>query len=164
MALGLRQLSRGPDSATRNLTKITTQGHGLCTLDGEQNGLERVVVSTVATGFFPSWMKFLGIPTDTFPRQKPKEYADLAKQSPSSWLTVPPLPGRGRCRRQRHLVGRLPIHHSPFERTALIVPAFENVGEYRAICVALLYALPIMVRYRPSVWRRVQEGDHIFAC
>lgn len=53
----------------------------------------------------------------------------------------------------------LPIHHSLFDRTALIVPAFGSVGEYRAICVALLYALSIMVRCRPSVWRRVQEGD-----
>lgn len=40
------------------------------------------------------------------------------------------------------------------------MPAFGGVGEYRAICLALLYALSIMVRYRPSVWRRVQEGDH----
>jgi hypothetical protein len=27
------------------------------------------------------------------------------------------------------------------------------------MCVVLLYALSIIVRYRPSVWRRVQEGD-----
>lgn len=53
----------------------------------------------------------------------------------------------------------LPIHHSPFERNALILPVFGVVGEYRAICVVLLYALSIVVRYRPSVWRRVQEGD-----
>jgi len=33
------------------------------------------------------------------------------------------------------------------------------IGEYRAICVVLLYALSIIVRYRPSIWRRVQEGD-----
>ena len=26
-------------------------------------------------------------------------------------------------------------------------------------CVVLLYALSIVVRYRPSLWRRVQEGD-----
>lgn len=53
----------------------------------------------------------------------------------------------------------LPIHHSPFERNALVLPIFSAVGEYRAICVVLLYALSIVVRYRPSVWRRVQEGD-----
>lgn len=234
---------KGPASLA-DIEKITTQGHGLCTLDGEQDGLERVVVSTVATGFFASWMKFLGIPTETFPRQKPKVYADLAKQSPSSWLTVEALfaripevadlfldifsskpawltptydqeanpsfslygtkerptttysvfvddsarltaediaafpgpisqisevaskdPGR-HFRVAVDAAGKgvwwdaLPVHHSPFERTALIVPAFGSVGEYRAICVALLYALSIMVRYRPSVWRRVQEGDH----
>ena len=41
-------------------------------------------------------------------------------------------------------------------------PDRESTGvidEYRAICLALLYALSIIVRYRPSIWRRVQEGD-----
>lgn len=234
---------KGP-AGLADIEKITTQGHGLCTLDGEQDGLERVVVSTVATGFFPSWMKFLGIPTETFPRQKPKAYEDLARQHAASWLTVEALFARipevadlfldifsskpawltptydqeanpsfslyGKKERPattysvfvddsarltaedialfpgpisqisevastdpgRHFrvavdaAGQdiwwdaLPVHHSPFERTALIVPAFGVVGEYRAVCLALLYALSIMVRYRPSVWRRVQEGDH----
>jgi hypothetical protein len=53
----------------------------------------------------------------------------------------------------------LRIHHSPFERDALIRPIFGVIDEYRAICVVLLYALSIIVRYRPSIWRRVQEGD-----
>jgi hypothetical protein len=53
----------------------------------------------------------------------------------------------------------LAVHRSPFQPSALIRPIFGTVGEYRAICVALLYALSIVVRYRPSVWRRVQEGD-----
>lgn len=54
----------------------------------------------------------------------------------------------------------LPLHHSPFERVALIRPLFGDVLAYRATCFVLLYALSIVVRYRPSVWRRVQEGDH----
>lgn len=53
----------------------------------------------------------------------------------------------------------LHIHDSPFQRDALILPIFGVIGEYRAISVVLLYALSIIVRYRPSVWRRVQEGD-----
>ena len=53
----------------------------------------------------------------------------------------------------------LKIHHSPFGRQALIQPIFGVIDEYRAICVVLLYALSIIVRYRPSIWRRVQEGD-----
>jgi hypothetical protein len=53
----------------------------------------------------------------------------------------------------------LRVHHSPFEQNALILPIFGVVDDYRAICVVLLYALSIIVRYRPSVWRRVQEGD-----
>lgn len=53
----------------------------------------------------------------------------------------------------------LPLHHSTLGPTALIKPIFGAVSEYRAICFVLLYALSIVVRYRPSVWRRVQEGD-----
>jgi hypothetical protein len=53
----------------------------------------------------------------------------------------------------------LRVHHSPFKRDALIMPIFGLVDEYRAICVVLLYALSIVVRYRPGIWRRVQEGD-----
>ncbi len=55
--------------------------------------------------------------------------------------------------------GGLDIHSSPLGPSALIKPVFRDVSEYRAICLALLYALSIIVRYRPSVWRRVQEGD-----
>lgn len=53
----------------------------------------------------------------------------------------------------------LPLHHSPLGSTALIKPIFASVGEYRAICFVLLYALSIIVRYRPSIWRQIQEGD-----
>jgi hypothetical protein len=55
--------------------------------------------------------------------------------------------------------GALKIQHSPFERNALLRPIFGVVDDYRCICVVLLYALSIIVRYRPSIWRRVQEGD-----
>lgn len=55
--------------------------------------------------------------------------------------------------------GALSLHHSPFERTALILPIFGNFNDYRGTCLALLYALSIVVRYRPSLWRRIQEGD-----
>lgn len=53
----------------------------------------------------------------------------------------------------------LDVHHSPFQQDALVLPIFGVIGEYRAISVVLLYALSIIVRYRPSVWRRVQEGE-----
>lgn len=39
------------------------------------------------------------------------------------------------------------------------MPIFGVVGEYRAICVVLLYALSIIARFHPSIWRRIQEGD-----
>lgn len=197
----------------------------------------------IATGFFPTWMKFLGVATGSFPRRKPRAYKDLKKQSADTWVTVDGLfaripevadlftdifdskpgwvtpiydqnanqgPSRlgkkekptttyallldDSARLTKDDIATLPgplsqiaevasdepgrhfrvavdwtgkerwwdalsLHHSPFERTALIMPLFGEVGQYRAICIALLYALSIVVRYRPSVWRRVQEGD-----
>ena len=41
----------------------------------------------------------------------------------------------------------------------------QNLGTYRrwqgrcGTALALAYGLSIVVRYRPSIWRRVQEGD-----
>jgi hypothetical protein len=58
--------------------------------------------------------------------------------------------------------GALALHHSPFIRNvsgALIRPLFGSVAEFRSIALALLYGLSIVVRYRPSIWRRIQEGD-----
>jgi len=54
----------------------------------------------------------------------------------------------------------LPLHvSSERRRGALIEPLFGSVREFRLLAFVLLYALSILVRYRPSVWRRVQEGD-----
>jgi hypothetical protein len=60
---------------------------------------------------------------------------------------------------QEYWYEALRIHRSPFSEGALILPIFGTVTEFRAICLVLLYALSIVVRYRPSIWRRVQEGD-----
>lgn len=56
--------------------------------------------------------------------------------------------------------GVLKQHSSPYTSSSIIIPAFGSVGEYRAICVALLYSLSILVRYRPSIWREVVSGKH----
>lgn len=78
------------------------------------------------------------------------------------------LESKGRQRRFRAAIDHagldvwwsaLQIHRSPLGRTALIKPILKDVNEYRALCFTVLYALSIIVRYRPSVWRRVQEGD-----
>lgn len=54
----------------------------------------------------------------------------------------------------------LPIHRSPSRPGgALILPVIAGVSEYRAIAFSLLYALSILVRYRPGAWRRVEDGD-----
>lgn len=232
----------GP-STLHEIENSTKQGHGLYTIDGTSDALEHLVVGVISSGFFPSWMKAMGLATDQVPSKKPREYSELADVPATSWLTIerlfaripevgdlfnnifegapawvtpvydhdanpsprlfgknaPPnrsyvllvddsarltkdviadLPGPiseicevpskdpGRHFRaavdhpgKKTLWEALPVHHSPFERQALVLPIFSAVGEYRAICVTLLYALSIVVRYRPSVWRRVQEGD-----
>jgi hypothetical protein len=53
----------------------------------------------------------------------------------------------------------LRIHRGPFVNSALIAPIFGGVDEFRVLVFVLLYSLSIVVRYRPSLWRRVQEGD-----
>ncbi len=56
--------------------------------------------------------------------------------------------------------GAVKQHRSPYTSSSVIIPVFGSVGEYRAICVALLYSLSILVRYRPSIWREVVSGKH----
>ncbi|MGD0075318.1 MAG: hypothetical protein ABSD31_13405 [Candidatus Binataceae bacterium] len=82
------------------------------------------------------------------------EITEVASQSPGRHFRVAvDHPGK------RVHWEALRIHQSPFERQALIRPIFGVIDEYRAISVVLLYAFSIIVRYRPSIWRRVQEGD-----
>ena len=231
----------GPSSLA-DLENATKQGHGLYTLDGESGRLEQLVVGVIASGFFPAWMKTLGIDTAQLPAKKPRQYTDLNSMTDAPWATVerlfaaipeiadlfadifdsPPawveprgdmeanLPrgpassaprtrsyiklvdefgrltpqdiakfpgpiseiseidaeGDGRHFRvavdhpgHPHAWGALDLHHSAFKRSALLMPVLAGVKEYRATCVVLLYALSIIVRYRPSIWRRVQDGD-----
>lgn len=232
---------RGP-KALSEIEDSTKQGHGLYTVDGLDNGLEKIVVG-VFSGFFPAWAASMGSPIGAIPQKKPRRYEDLRSCPETSWLSVEtlfasipevsdlfsdifegkpnwvtPVPdqmanagmslfgerrpatrsyvqlvdGTGRLTKEdiasfpgpiseigevaseghgRHFrvaidhPGKqfwweaLHIHQSPFERDVLIRPIFGVIDEYRAICVVLLYALSIIVRYRPSVWRRVQEGD-----
>jgi hypothetical protein len=56
--------------------------------------------------------------------------------------------------------GVLKQHRSPYKAPSVIIPIFGSVDEYRVICVALLYSLSILVRYRPSIWREVVSGKH----
>jgi hypothetical protein len=246
LAFAFAEMLADPNGA-RTLAEIedaTKQGHGLYTIDGTTSDLEQLVVGVIASGFFPTWMKAMGLPVNNFPTKKPRKFDDLTAMGPDAWLTIEQLfaripeiadlfadifaskpawvtpaydqqanpgpsffgkpkakptstyalllddsarltkedvasfPGpiseikevaaEGGGRHFQVAVNHsgkdlwwdaLPVHHSPFERTALIRPIFGTVGEYRAICLVLLYALSIIVRYRPSVWRRVQEGD-----
>jgi len=92
---------------------------------------------------------------------------DIA-QFPGPFSEIKQVGSRGKARRFRVAVDHdghkvwwnaLDLHSSPLGPTAIIKPIFHGLGTYRAICLVLLYALSIIVRYRPSVWRRVQEGD-----
>ena len=53
----------------------------------------------------------------------------------------------------------LPTHSSPCNTPALLFPTVGGLREYRTIAAVTLYALSIMARYLPSVWRRVEGGD-----
>ncbi len=94
---------------------------------------------------------------------------DVAK-FPGPISEITPLPSHGGYRAFRAAVDHeglprskwwdaLNIHQSPFSKQAIIMPLFGRVAGYRAICFVILYGLSIIVRYRPSLWRRIQEGD-----
>lgn len=220
----------------------TKYGHGLYTIDGAEANLGSLVVGIISSGFFPAWIRSMGVMAE-IPQRKPREFNDLATVPATSWLTVENLFAHipevsdlfieifdskpawitphydniansrggvfGKQSPQTKTYGRftdvsgrltredvaefpgplseiapldsdgpghhfrvavdhpglpiwwnaMPLHRSPFVPAAIIKPIFGGVDQYRAICVVLLYALSIIVRYRPSVWRRVQEGD-----
>lgn len=56
--------------------------------------------------------------------------------------------------------GAVKLHHSPFTTSSYIIPIFGDVSEYRCITTVILYALSILVRYRPSIWREVASGKY----
>lgn len=51
-------------------------------------------------------------------------------------------------------------HHSPFTSTSYLLPIFHDIGKYRCITTVILYALSILSRYRPSIWREVISGKN----
>jgi hypothetical protein len=229
------------------IEEVTKQGHGLYTIDGASEGLDKLVIGVIASGFFPKWMAFHGKDVGRLPTKKPRSHTDLEKLPASSYATIEQLFARipdigdlfvdifegrpawvepvydfgankrpsllrssklaaasvyvdmmdrsGRLTRDdvlrmpgalqevvevesphpgRHFRARvdhaghdfwqqaLPIHRTPFTPNVagtLIEPLFGSVTEFRSMALALLYGLSIVVRYRPSIWRRVQEGD-----
>lgn len=243
MAFVFAEMLAAPSGATAlaAIEDSTKYGHGLYTIDGPDGGLDQLVVGALASGLFPTWLKFLGLPTTSLSSRKPKQHSELANEK--AWITVEQLFARipeiadlyrdifaappawvsphydsdanksfyvsdlsNRPRRSyiqlvdestrltkddiagipgplseiaevsadspgRHFRAGLDhpdsadwhdvlkIHTSPFIRSAVIFPIFGVVNEFRATCLVLLYALSIVVRYRPSIWRRVQEGD-----
>lgn len=51
------------------------------------------------------------------------------------------------------------LHKSAMAGTSWIKPLFKEVEDIFAIHLVLLYALSILARYRPAVWRDVIEGS-----
>ncbi|WP_454812163.1 YaaC family protein [Labrys neptuniae] len=234
----------GGASSLADIERITSQGHGLYTIEGSTHDLHDLVVGIIRSGFFTSWMTSTGMDMSWTPDSKAKTYTAVLSKPIDTWLTMEQLfaripevsdlyieifdsptlwlhpnydtvanrgarglssmsetpestygtftdlsgrlskedvakfPGPIREIRQVKSSGRhrsfkavvdhsgknvwweaLNIHTSPLGRQAIILPLFGRITQYRAICFVLLYALSIIVRYRPSVWRRVQEGD-----
>jgi hypothetical protein len=246
MSFAFAEMLAAPQGPT-TLTEIensTKQGHGLYTIDGAGDGLDGLVVGIIQSGFYPAWLRAIGLHGDAIPSRKPRNFDELPSLPEGSWhtlgelfgtipeigdlfqdvLDLPPrwvspsfdqeashwpnlmspptkkstrayailsdasgrltkediakfpgpisdisaLPPKAGMRRFRIAIDHhghdvwwqaLTLHHSPFNRQALLLPVFGSVDAYRAICIALLYALSIVVRYRPGLWRRVQEGD-----
>ena len=67
-----------------------------------------------------------------------------------AWITPVMTSGGMRFRRTHPLSETVP---------ALLFPTIGGVREYRTIATVALYALSILVRYRPSAWRRIEGGD-----
>ena len=51
------------------------------------------------------------------------------------------------------------LHKSAMTGTCWIKPMFTGVNDVFALHLVLLYALSILARYRPAVWREVIEGE-----
>jgi hypothetical protein len=51
------------------------------------------------------------------------------------------------------------LHKSPMVRPSWIKPVMGCIDDYLSINYMLLYALSIIVRYRPKIWRGVSEGS-----
>lgn len=51
------------------------------------------------------------------------------------------------------------LHKSAMTGTCWIKPMFAGVNDVLALHLVLLYALSILARYRPAVWREVIEGE-----
>lgn len=228
---------KGP-ATLAEIESSTKQGHGLFTLDGKGDKLEDLVIGVIKSGFFSTYIGFLGHDVQALPEKKPRKYEDLKsndtfsisfvelfsrvpdvgdlftsvfelkpgwiipfydneanshtfpKNTPRSYVGLIDHSGRWKkedivnlktkfseisqvktkngSHRFRAAVDHagfenfwpaLQTHRSPYVDQSLILPIFSSVDEYRAICLAVLYSLSIVVRYRPSLWRRVQEGD-----
>jgi hypothetical protein len=64
------------------------------------------------------------------------------------------------CKENESWYESLPLHNSPFVRHRLLFPIFQDLYEFRVIATCLLYALSIIVRYRPSIWRDIITGKN----
>jgi hypothetical protein len=64
-----------------NYTKF---GHGLYTIDGADTALGSLVVGVISSGFFPAWMRSMGMTTAEVPQKKAREYADLSTMPATS--------------------------------------------------------------------------------
>jgi hypothetical protein len=245
MSFAFAEILASPHGATslNEIEKTTKQGHGLFTIEADSADISKIAVGTISQGFFPAWLKVLGLQVENLPKERPRKYDELQAKSGSYWSTLEELLGhipeineffleifqsqpgyvvpiydmqanqqlslRGRqerpfksylnfydrsARLKKEDIARIPaplseiieienksggrsfraavdftghkvhwdvldVHRSPYTEAAILLPVFSSLNQYRAVCLVILYTLSIVVRYRPSVWRRVQEGD-----
>lgn len=245
LSFAFAELLAAPDGVGKlaEIEESTKFGHGLYTVDGENEDFPTLTVGPLSRGFFPKWMKSLGKDISAYPAKKPTDASDLIRlqsemcatvcnifaripevgdlfldifDAAHLWVTpvhdseanpaflrertsdntyallidhscrlegadiaktraslsqIQFIKANGQGRHFRALVdvgehkiwwdAIKPIHHSPFTSItgALILPMFGGISDFRIIAFVLLYALSIIVRYRPSLWRRIQEAD-----
>ena len=245
LSFAFAELLASPSGAKKlsEIEESTKHGHGLYTVDGEEEDFPNLTVGPLSRGFFPKWLNALGLDTSIYPSKKPSKASELSRLPPNMCVTLrdvfaripevgdlfldifdtahlwvtpvydddanPSTFGKKQtdktyaqfidhsCRLDGTDIAKLkaplsqiqfvkadsqgrhfralvdvgdhkvwwdaikPIHHSPFASAtgALILPLFGGISEIRVIMLVLLYALSIIVRYRPSLWRRIQEAD-----
>lgn len=54
---------------------------------------------------------------------------------------------------------KLNTHKSPFCDNTILVPLLFDINDWEVYATIILYCMSILVRYNPSLWRKIQQGD-----
>ena len=73
------------------IEKHTKQEHGLYTIDGKNDEIKNLVVGIISSGFFPIWIKSIGLAIDNIPPKKARDYRELESMPLTSYITLEQL-------------------------------------------------------------------------